>query len=93
MEGMLSAQMVSTHELAMKFLRRAAGSQTLKQVDVNTNVSTKLLQTFAAQMEALSRYRTKGQQRVVVEHVSVNAGGQAVVGIVEAKSGGGSGEN
>jgi hypothetical protein len=95
MEGMLSAEMISTHELAMEFLRRAAASQTLKQVDANTNMATKLLRTYTAQMEALCRYRNRGQQRVVVEHVSVNAGGQAVVGIVEAQSGGrgGSGEN
>ena len=34
------------------------------------------------QMEALKRYRTGGQQRVIVEHVTVNAGGQAIVGTV-----------
>jgi hypothetical protein len=27
----------------------------------------------------LKRYRTGGQQKVVVEHVTVNAGGQAIV--------------
>ena len=36
----------------------------------------------AVQMEALKRYRTGGQQRVIVEHVTVNAGGQAIVGSV-----------
>jgi hypothetical protein len=33
-------------------------------------------------MEALKRYRTGGQQKVTVEHVTVNAGGQAIVGAV-----------
>jgi len=37
---------------------------------------------YAVQMEALKRYRTGGQQRVIVEHVTVNAGGQAIVGSV-----------
>ena len=34
------------------------------------------------QVEALHRYRGKGQQKVTVEHVHVNAGGQAIVGTV-----------
>jgi len=34
------------------------------------------------QVEALQRYRGKGQQKVTVEHVHVHAGGQAIVGAV-----------
>ena len=33
--------------------------------------------------------RGKGQQKVTVEHVHVHAGGQAVVGTIEQKGGGG----
>jgi hypothetical protein len=40
------------------------------------------VRTFTAQLEALQRYRGKGQQKVTVEHVNVNAGGQAIVGTV-----------
>jgi hypothetical protein len=43
---------------------------------------TILARTFAAQVEALKRYRTGGEQKVTVEHVTVNAGGQAIVGSV-----------
>jgi hypothetical protein len=39
-------------------------------------------------LEALNRHRGKGQQKVTVEHVHVHAGGQAVVGMVEAPGGG-----
>jgi hypothetical protein len=35
----------------------------------------KLARTFAAQLEALKRYRTGGEQKVTVEHVTVNEGG------------------
>jgi len=42
----------------------------------------KLARTFAAQVEALKRYRTGGEQKVTVEHVTVNEGGQAIVGNV-----------
>ena len=53
----------------------------------NLNYATKLMQIFASQMEALKKYRTGGQQKMVVEHVHVNEGGQAVVGTVNVGSG------
>ncbi len=40
------------------------------------------MRTFTAQMEALKRYRTGGEQKVSVQHASVSAGGQAIVGNV-----------
>jgi hypothetical protein len=39
-------------------------------------------------MEALTRYRTGGQQKMTVEHVTVQAGGQAIVGNVSHPGGG-----
>jgi hypothetical protein len=39
-------------------------------------------------VEALSRHRGKGQQKVTVEHVHVHAGGQAIVGNVGIPVGG-----
>ncbi len=42
----------------------------------------RLTRTFAAQIEALKRYRSKGEQRVYVERVNVGEGGQAIVGLV-----------
>ena len=35
---------------------------------------------FATLLEAPNRHRGKGQQKVVVEHLHVHAGGQAIVG-------------
>ena len=35
------------------------------------------------QLESLKRYRTGGEQKVVVQHVNVNEGGQAIVGTVD----------
>ncbi len=40
------------------------------------------MRTFATQMETLKRYRTGGEQKVTVQHVSVSEGGQAIVGNV-----------
>jgi hypothetical protein len=44
-------------------------------------------------MEALKRYRSTGQQVVRVERVTVEAGGQAIVGSVTTSSAGGEGDH
>jgi hypothetical protein len=84
-EGALVAQMAVSHHMAMDFMGRAAHSTDKTYVDMKINQVTKLMRTFTAQMEALNRHRGKGQQKVTVEHVTVNAGGQAIVGSVERK--------
>lgn len=43
---------------------------------------TRLSRTFIAQMDALKKYRATAQQTVRVERVTVNEGGQAIVGSV-----------
>ena len=48
-----------------------------------------LSRSFAVLLEALNRHRGKGQQKVTVEHVTVNAGGQAIVGAVATPGRGG----
>jgi hypothetical protein len=62
--------------------RRLQGSGTLEQMDLNERALNKLARTFATQIEALKRYRSKGEQRVIVKHLTVNEGGQAIVGNV-----------
>ena len=82
-EGMLAVQMIAVHNMAMDTMMRAMiEGQTVEGRESNINYATKMLRTFAAQMEALKRYRTGGQQRVTVEHVHVSEGGQAIVGAV-----------
>ena len=83
LEGMLAVQMIGVHNMAMGTLKRAMLSdQTFEGKQVNVNQATKMLRTFMAQMEVLKRYRTGGQQKMIVEHVHVNEGGQAIVGTV-----------
>jgi hypothetical protein len=94
LEGMLAVQMVGVHNLAMECMRRAVHKdQTREGVDANVNRATKLLRTFAAQVEALNRLRGKGQQRVTVEHVHVHRGGQAIVGEIRHGGGGHADQN
>jgi hypothetical protein len=90
LEGMMAAQLVAAHNAAMECYRRAMlGEQTLQGRAENLSQANKLSRTYATLLEALNRYRGKGQQKVTVEHVHVHAGGQAVVGTVEAPGGGG----
>ena len=79
---MLATQMVATHVAAVRVLRHLKGSEKITQQNSNGNLAVKLLRTFTMQLEALQRYRGKGQQKVTLEHVHVNAGGQAIVGTV-----------
>jgi hypothetical protein len=85
LEALLAVQMVGVHSLAMKFLANAAlKDQTDSGIEVSINRANRLLRTFTAQVEALKKYRSKGEQHCTVEHVHVHSGGQAVVGAVTA---------
>ena len=81
-EAMLAAQMAAVHMATMTFARRLAHVETIPQQDSAERAFNKLARTFATQMEALKRYRTGGEQKVTVQHVSVSEGGQAIVGNV-----------
>jgi hypothetical protein len=87
-EGMLIGQMIATNAAAMECYRRAMLSdQTFEGRQQNLNFAGKLTRTYALHLEALDKHRGKGQQTVRVEHVTVNAGGQAIVGNVTAGGG------
>jgi hypothetical protein len=81
-EAMLASQMAAVHMASMTFARRLAHVESIRQQDSAERALTKLTRTFAAQMEALKRYRTGGEQKVTVQHVTVSEGGQAIVGNV-----------
>ncbi|MGE0200798.1 MAG: hypothetical protein AB7P76_07515 [Candidatus Melainabacteria bacterium] len=84
LEGMLAAQAVTSHTLAMQYAKRAMAkdSNSLEANDRYISRYTKLLNLFAKQVDTLEKYRNKGQQRITVQHVQVNQGGQAIVGEV-----------
>ena len=84
LEGMLAAQMVATHNAALECFRRAMlPEQTFQGRDNNLKNGAKLAALYARQMDALNKHRGKGQQKVTVEHVNVEAGGQAIVGNID----------
>jgi hypothetical protein len=88
LEGMLATQMVAVHTFAMTCMGRAAlQNQSDLGVEVNINRATKLMRTFLNQTEVLARYLGKGDQNMVIGHVQVHSGGQAIVGQVQNSAG------
>ena len=81
-ETLLLAQMATIHLATMMLARRLNHVENIPQQDAAERALNKLARTYAVQVEALKRYRSQGQQTVRVEHVTVNAGGQAIVGNV-----------
>jgi hypothetical protein len=81
-EAMLAAQMAITHMASMKLAGRLASAETLPQADSAERAFNKLTRTYTDEIKALKRYRTGGEQKVTVQHVSVNDYAQAVIGNV-----------
>lgn len=90
LEGMMAAQLIAAHNATMECYRRAMlAEQTFEGRREALNQANKLSRTYAILVDALNKHRGKGQQKVMVEHVHVHAGGQAIVGTIEQKGGGG----
>jgi hypothetical protein len=93
LEGMLIAQLVACHSAAMECFRRAMlAEQSFEGRQANLTAANKLSRTYATLLAGLDRHRGKGQPQVVrVERVTVEAGGQAIVGAVAQGGGGAAG--
>lgn len=87
LEGVLISQMAGSHNLIMAYMRRAMiPDQYLEAANDYTDRAYKLMNIFLKQIETLEKYRGKTtQQKVIVEHVHIHEGGQAVVGHIESK--------
>ena len=88
LETMLAVQMAAIHNSTLTFARRLATVENITQQDSAERALNKLARTFTTQIEALKRYRSTGEQKMTVQHVTVNDGGQAVIGQVTAGEGG-----
>ncbi len=81
-EALLLTQMAATHQAMVMMARRLNHVDNIPQQDSAERALNKLARSYAAQMDTLKRYRSKGQQTVRVERVTVENGGQAIVGSV-----------
>ena len=79
LERMLAHQMALCHDAAYKTISQASGKQdTVEQVQL-LNAGARLIETYQKGMLTLHKVRTGGKQTVIVQHVHVTEGGQAVV--------------
>jgi hypothetical protein len=89
LEAMLAVQLATFHHITLCCLRRSQQSTTtLEGRALNLNQANRCARTFTILLDSLNRHRGKGTtQRVIVENVTVEAGGQAVVGAVAGGGG------
>ena len=78
-EKMLAHQMALCHEQAFKLVTQADLEQNTVEKVRLINASARMQKAFQDALLCLNRIRTGGTQRVIVQHVQVNDGGQAVV--------------
>jgi hypothetical protein len=84
LEKMLCHQVAAAHHVAMRMLGDAVGPIALRPMEPVeqvrlANAAARMMDVFQAGLLTLQRLRTGGRQEVVVQHVQVNEGGQAVV--------------
>lgn len=83
LETLLATQMAAVHLTAMQAASAMGRAETIEEHEAYARAFNRLTRTFAGQMDALKCYRSRGRQVVRVERVTVNEGGQAIVGAVE----------
>ena len=83
-QGMLAIQLFATHCMSMEFSRRAMHpEQHSEGVDANVARASQFMKIFLEQVVCLQKLKGQGsQQRVIVKHVHVHQGGQAIVGAI-----------
>jgi hypothetical protein len=84
--AMQAAQMAVMHWATMKYLRKVADWRESEKGDqqLAVNMATKLARTFSAQLDAIKRCRSSGEQKVTVHHFSVTHGvGNVTQGALE----------
>ncbi|TIM29914.1 MAG: hypothetical protein E5Y61_21010 [Mesorhizobium sp.] len=73
-EATLGVQMAAIHLATMNAAMCMGQAKTWELKDSQERALNRLARTYVAQVEALKRYRSKGEQRVIVERVNVEKG-------------------
>ncbi|MEM9224816.1 MAG: hypothetical protein AAGB11_20830, partial [Pseudomonadota bacterium] len=80
LESVAVAQITASHNAVMECFRRAMmADKSFERRREALNQANNLSCTWAALLDTLNKHRGKGQQKVTVEHVHVQDGGQALV--------------
>lgn len=84
LERMAAHQMALLHKTAMNYAARANLQQDPQNAVKMMNLSIRAIETFQRGMLTFKRLRSSGEQKIVIERVNVEGGGQAVIGHVQA---------
>jgi hypothetical protein len=82
---MLAHQMAAIHDAGMRMVHRANLIQDPSLAAKTLNCAMKGFSAYQGAVGALRQLRGNQQQHIVVQHVNVGAGGQAMVGTVNAR--------
>jgi hypothetical protein len=87
LQSMLVAQMLSIHDLQQRTATYAIICDSLESKQSYINLVVKLTNCFTQQANMLAKLQGVGGQKIIVEHVEVHQGGQAVVGNIQGGMG------
>ncbi len=79
-DSMLCTQFAVLHFQGMEMMGSSINQDFVPHSEFQLKNATKLLRLSQETLEARMRYQRGGEQKVVVQHVNVNDGGQAIVG-------------
>ena len=82
LEKMLAHQLAVAHKCALEVAGKAFFQSDAVEKARSFNVSARMMETFQKGLLILQRLRSGGAQTIVVQHVTVKEGGQAIVGNV-----------
>ena len=90
LEAMIASLLVASHFAALDAMRRATHpEQTYGGRQSYTGLALKAMRTHAQLLDAFNRGRGNGTtQQIIVKHLSIESGGQAIVGALAPGRGG-----
>ena len=93
-QALLAVQTIAVHHTSLLYLKRAArllarNLMNSEAADASMKMAMQFMRLSIEQLETMAKLSGKtGQQKVIVEYVNVNNGGQAIVGAVTAPGNG-----
>ena len=79
LEKMLAHQLAVCHDGAMRFASKAQLEQDPQHMVRLMNLANRSMETFQKGLLTWKRLHGTGEQRIVIQHVNVTQGGQAVI--------------
>ena len=89
LEEMLVHQMAVAHKVALESITKSHMEENSEHALRLLNVAIRFMDSYQRSMLTLKRYRAKSEQTIVVQHVKITEGGQAVIGTVQHNGGAG----